>query len=217
MKKFIYFFITMCLSLSTYAQTWQFSIGLHFDNQNGTIISEYTPGTAQGIRYVPTEINELKVFPGFGFSYYHPFHSKSENFSLGLQSGFEFFGYKAAEEYNGSSQTLTSQTSSSLEIGYNIPFMAMFRFGSLSTKDNSEGFGLGIGAGLSLTGFSIQNENGIMLPFTLSAEVIYNNWGLRFDFPLSKYQSVYHSYTGDIPRISNSFFTFHVLIGIGRD
>jgi hypothetical protein len=217
MKRIIYFLLTICISLSTYAQTWQFSVGFHFDDQYGTIIDEYNPGTAQGIRYFSTDVKELKVFPGLGFSYYHPFYSTSENFSLGLQSGFEFFGYKADEQFNGGSQTLTSQSSSPLEIGFNIPLLAMLRLGSLSTRDNSEGFGFAIGAGGAFSGFSFQNENGMMLPFTLCTEIIINNWGLRFDLPLTKYKSYYQSYTGDIPKLTNSFFTFHVIIGIGRD
>jgi hypothetical protein len=219
MKQLLLFALTGLMALPVSGQLAQVSFGGHFYRQTGNTIISFDPGTSQGTVYYLNPIEEKRGIPGFGFYYYHPLFKPSNNFSVGGQTAFAFWAFFQSPDavQNQYGQTIGSTGGSPLEIGYNMPLMAMTRFGAHATEDSNEGFGGGLGAGFMLFGFSVPNDKGFMIPFALSAEVNYNNFGLRFDLPLKKYESFYKSYTGDIPRVTSSFYSVQLTLALTGD
>lgn len=205
----------LLLSGRTYSQIFQLGFGVHHYNQNGNIIGNYDPSATQGIIQLLYPVKEENTLLGGAFYYYQPVIKNEESLSAGIQAGFDFFAYyeKGKTVTTPSGQILgTYATSGSggMYLGYQVPVVLMARAGTSATKDNLEGFGGAIGFGLLPFGFIIPNEKGFMMPFSLCAEINFYRFGLRFDLPLKKYKSIYKSYTGDIPRLSNSFFSIKI-------
>ena len=206
-------------ALNTNAQLWQAGFGALCYNQTGSTISSYYSGNGSGAGIVraSTSVKEFSNAPQLGVNYYHAlFSPKRSEYSAGIQTGFIFFAYYRSADavQNQYGQVVGSKGGDPLVIGYQIPLYAMGRFGSLSGEDADKGIGAAIGAGPMLLGFNIPNEKGIMLPFTLGAEICYNRIGIRFDLPLKKYKSVYQSYTGDIPRITTAFYSAQITLAL---
>ena len=218
MKKYTFILLAF-FTVNGSAQVMHMSFGGHYYKQKGALIEAFDPGTAAGDVYYSTAVDEKSAVPGIGFYYYKYFLQPSDNISYGVQTGFDFFAFFEAPKdvQNQYGQKVGEEGGSSLVVGYSIPVYAMGRFGAQSTEDIGEGIGAAIGAGINLFGFTIPNEKGFMVPLSLAAELTYRKFGLRFDLPLKKFESHYPSYTGDIPRLSNSFFSVELTYVFGSD
>lgn len=209
--------VLLLTSFGSIAQVFQIGAAAHFYRQSGIILSSYDPGTSQGSIQYSTEISDKSGVPGVSFFYYHPVIKAGEIFSAGLQTGFEFFAiYKAPSDVRtfGGAYVGHWGTGTGLRLGYLIPTSVMVRIGNLAIKNNEKSFGGAIGLGVVPFGFNIPLEKGFMMPLNFCAEMNFKNWGLRFDLPLKKYESFYKSYTGDIPRLTNSFYSIKVIVKI---
>lgn len=215
MKK--HFFILTVILLTTVAssaQVMQIGAAMFIYKQTGMILSSYYAGSSCGYIQYSTDINEKSGAPGLTFFYYHPIIKSGEIFSAGLQTGFEFFAlYEAPKDVRtfGGAYVGHWGTGTGLRIGYLIPTSVMARIGNLAIRDNEKKFGAAVGFGLVTFGFNIPLEKGFMMPFNFCAELNFKSLALRFDLPLKKYESVYKSYTGDIPRLTNSFYSIKLI------
>jgi hypothetical protein len=213
-----YFFILLSFfTLNCTAQVMHMSFGGHYYKQKGALLEAFDPGTAAGDVYYSTAVDEKSAVPGIGFYYYKYFLEPSDNISFGVQTGFDFFAFFEAPKdvQNQYGQKIGEEGGSSLVAGYSIPVYAMGRFGSQATEEVGDGLGIALGAGINLFGFTIPSEKGFMVPFSIATEITYRKFGLRLDLPLKKFESHYPSYTGDIPRLSNSFFSVELTFLLG--
>jgi len=210
-------FVFMTTTMCCFSQIFQLGGAGHMYKQTGSIISAYDPGSAQGtIRYA-TAIDEKSGVPGISFFYYQPVIKVNDVFSAGIQSGFEFFAiYEKPKDVRtfGGQYVGHWGTGTALRLGYLIPTSIMARIGNLAVKDNEKSFGGAVGFGVVPFGFNIPLEKGFMMPFNFCAEIDFKNWGLRLDLPLKKYTSTYKSYTGDIPRLTTSFYSIKIIAKI---
>jgi len=200
-----------------YSQTFQIGGAAHFYKQTGNIISAYDPGSSQGTIQYNTAVKEKSGVPGISFFYYQPVIKVNDIFSTGIQSGIEFFAiYGAPKDVRTFGGVYVGHWGSGagLRLGYLIPTSIMARIGNLAIKDNDKKIGGAIGFGVVPFGFNIPLEKGFMMPFNICAEFDFKNYGLRFDLPLKKYTSTYKSYTGDIPRLTTSFYSIKIIAKI---
>jgi len=213
MKKIIFFFGCL-VSLSSSAQLMHLTFGGYYYKQAGTIIQAYNPGSASGDIYYAVDVDEKSAVPGAGFFYYKYFVKPGEKFSAGVQTGLGFYAFYEApkEVQNFSGQKIGEEGGTSLVMGYFLPVYAMARFGSQATEDVGDGLGASLGAGINLYGFNITYDKGFMVPFAITAELMYSRFGIRFDMPLKKFESHFPSYTGDIPRLKTSFFSVQLSV-----
>jgi len=202
------FIITVTFTaMNSFAQTNEFGVGAVLYKQSGTLIATYDPGSLTGnINYEDAK-DESNGAPAVMVAHYHPFYELSDMIAIGGQAGFVFYGYyeRKDDTKNFYGQTIAPGTSSDLIIGWEVPLYVNLRLMNGSTDDNDDGFGLGVGIGYTAHGFNVVNDKGFMFSPSLLAEIKYNTLGLRYERQFKKYESVYTSDTGDIPRLSTSF------------
>ncbi len=219
MKKYIIIpFIIYLMSLCTCnAQTFQLGFSGLVHKQTGMILTSFDPGSAQGIIQSAKQINEHSGTPGISLLYYQPIVHAGEIFSAGIQTGFVFYGYYEApkEIVNISNGAYVGQEGGSpLILAFQIPTSIMARVGNLAVKESEIPIGGAVGIGFVPFGFTTPLDKGFMMPLNLCAEINVLNFGFRLDFPQKKFQSVYKTYTGDIPRITTSFYSMTFLFGV---
>jgi hypothetical protein len=214
-RSIIIILVLFITSNSCFTQTTQIGFGGYFYKQVGHIIISHDPGSASGTVQYLYDIDESSGVPGIFCSYYHPFYKPNKSLSAGLQGGFAFYAYYEApsDVMTFTGQKVGTWGGTDFITGYQVPIMAMARIGSLSTSENEKKIGGAIGFGIIPMGFTLPYDRGMMIPFSFCAELNFKNAGLRFDMPLRKYQSYFKSYTGDIPKIKNSFFSITIIWG----
>ena len=200
-----------------FAQTFQFGLSASTYKEQGSIINSYDPGASQGVIYNLENIDNSSILPGVVVYYYQPIIKSNYVFSVGIQGGVEAYAiYKKQQTVtNYTGQYIgTWGSETSLQAGYKVPISILARFGNLSVKKNYNSFGFAAGFGISPHGFSLPLDRAFYLSPNLCCEISYEKISLRFNLPLNNYNSYYTSTTGDIPRLTSSFWSINLTKGI---
>jgi hypothetical protein len=215
-KKSFYFLFAVLffLALHSYGQTNELGVGAWCFKQKGILIDSYDPGTS-GTVNIASDYDESNSVPGFSFVHYHPLYNVSEKFWLGAEAGANFFGYYHEDETKNFYGQTIARESSGLYLTFQVPLYAACRFLNGSSENNDEGFGAGAGIGGMMQGFEVPEERGFMITPAFMVELKYNRFGARFDYLFNKFESHYDSSTGDIPRLSTSFFDVLITLTLG--
>jgi hypothetical protein len=212
---FILIPLALLASLCCGAQNFDVTTGAALTKQQGAILVSAYPGSSQSFITKKMEVDETVKVPQVGVSYYYPFYPKDGNFSVGGMTGINLMlSYKKTEFVNQFGGSMGSK-SSPLYASYAVPFLVMLKGGCAAFQDNDEGFGGGIGAGISMIGFSMPYEKGFMVSPDICAEIRWKRIGLRTEFMTKKFISEYKTDSQPIPRITTSFIYVSLLVGLG--
>ena len=135
---------------------------------------------------------------GIYAAYYHPLLIINDDLALGGYGGAKFlFSY-----FEGGS--------SPLDLGFQLPVAAIFKYGSQATYDSEHLLGGGVGAGVVFSAFNletpVESKYTNISPYILAEVTAFDNFTLRFHYNLLKSKTHYDSSLGEVPKLTYSTF-----------
>ena len=199
--------IIAVISVSSFAQHGDIGINISLIKVNGHIRETYEIGNQSTPVTSSIEIDGTSGIVGVMGGYYYPFLPINDNMAVGAYGGLKLLAWFDRHDQ-------------SLDMGAQIPVSILYRFGSYSTYDYDLEIGFGIGGGVSLHSYSLENptETKItgFLPH-LAAEFYALGYVLKINYSLSKLSTYFNSTSGRVPKLTFVPISFDVAIIIGGD